>query len=298
MALFPTRHAASRAAGAITTGPTALELVRTANLELIPTTKVADHFAHLRPGTPVTVTCSPVRGVDATLEVACRLLDLGHPVVPHLAARMVESSAHVARIGRWLRDHEVTEVFVIGGDAPTPAGPYADALALVRALLGTGAALERVGTGAYPDGHASIPTDVLDRSLIERQQLLDDAGVDGWLSTQMCFESDVVGDWIVRQRSRGVHLPIRLGVPGAVETTKLLTMGVKLGIGASLRYLRKNRAAVSRLVGPGGFDPLEFVVPLVERPDFETLGIEALHVFTFNQVAATEAWRRAVLAAD
>ena len=294
MALFPSRSRSTVSPGAFFA--TAAELVRSASLELIPTPKVADHFAHLRPGAPVTVTCSPVRGIDATLDVAAHLLDLGHPVVPHLAARMVETPAHVARISRWLRDHDVHDVFLIGGDAPTPMGAYVDALALARALLEAGAPLARVGSAAYPDGHAMIPAHTLDTALLDRQQLLDEARVGGWISTQMCFESEILADWIVRQRNRGVHLPVHLGVPGAVETAKLLTIGLKLGVGASLRYLRKNRAAVSRLVGPGGFDPLELIGPIVARDDFATLGVEALHIFTFNQVAGTEAWRGNLLA--
>ena len=39
-----------------------------------------------------------------------------------------------------------------------------------------------------------------------------------------------------------------------VERAKLVSMGTRLGIGASLRYLRKNAAVISKLVGPGGYD--------------------------------------------
>jgi methylenetetrahydrofolate reductase (NADH) len=66
-------------------------------------------------------------------------------------------------------------------------------------------------------------------------------------------------------------------------------MGMKLGIGASLRYLRKNRAMVSTLAAPGRYDPLGVLVPMAA--DFDPLGITALHVFTFNQVANTVAWQ-------
>ena len=70
-------------------------------------------------------------------------------------------------------------------------------------------------------------------------------------------------------------------------------MGAKLGIGASLRYLRKNRAVVSKLATPGGYDPMDMLAPMAA--DFETLNIAALHVFTFNQVAHTVAWRNAII---
>ena len=74
-----------------------------------------------------------------------------------------------------------------------------------------------------------------------------------------------------------------------IDTTKLLTMGMKLGIGASLRYLRKNRSVVSKLAAPGGYDPMDLLAPMAR--ELETLDIAALHVFTFNQVANTVAWQ-------
>ena len=79
-----------------------------------------------------------------------------------------------------------------------------------------------------------------------------------------------------------------------VETAKLLTLGLRIGVGASLRYLRKNRAVVRKMAMPGGFDPLELIAPLA--PHAAALGIEALHVFTFNQIEATTQWRSEVLA--
>jgi len=88
---------------------------------------------------------------------------------------------------------------------------------------------------------------------------------------------------------------VHLGIAGVVDRTKLMTMGVRLGVGASLRYLKKNRAALTKLISPGQYDPDEILMPVVEQ--LAPLGVEALHVFTFNQVDRTDAWRQAVLRA-
>jgi methylenetetrahydrofolate reductase (NADPH) len=69
-------------------------------------------------------------------------------------------------------------------------------------------------------------------------------------------------------------------------------MGTRLGIGASMRYLSKNRSTVMHLMAPGGFDPTDMVVAFAD--DAPTLGIEALHSFTFNAVADTRAWQEAI----
>ncbi len=275
--------------------PMVRELVESMHYEIMPTDKVGDQIALLPPHRTVSVTCSPKKGIDATLELSRRVLVAGHTPIPHLAARMVESASHARRIVSWFETNSVRNVFVIGGDAEFVADrPYPTATSLMEALCNAEVGLERIGSAAYPDGHATIPSDVLKRELSIREALLSDARVSGWFSTQMCFDAELLVSWLQETRSGGISLPIHLGIPGAIDTTKLLTMGMRLGIGASLRYLSKNRSSVSRLVSPGGYDPMELLDTVA--PATGLLGIEALHVFTFNQVASTNDWRAKILA--
>ncbi len=69
---------------------------------------------------------------------------------------------------------------------------------------------------------------------------------------------------------------------------------MKLGIGSSLSYLKKNRAALRRLLSPRGYQPDQVLLPLAG--DLEPLGVTGLHVFTFNQVATTAGWQQSALA--
>ena len=292
MAFLKSRRLSENAAVA-PTNTVLLDQLDHLHFELIPTPKVALQFAHLPARSTVSVTCSPTKDIEATLDVSADLLALGHQVIPHLAARMVAGPEHVAQIAEWMRNHDQKKIFVIGGDAPDPHGPYLDAAAFIHALLQHETPLTHVGFGGYPDGHAMIPFEKLMPSILEKQRLLDDAGISGWVSTQMCFDTKAIIQWTKASRAAGLHLPLHLGIPGVIDTTKLLTMGAKLGIGASLRYLRKNRAVVSKLAAPGGYDPMTLLAPLA--PHFDALGVQALHVFTFNQVENTAAWRRAAL---
>ena len=157
--------------------------------ELVPVKSVEQAITDLPPGSPVSVTCSPVKGLPATLELTTRLLDLGHDAVPHLSARMVEGPEHVARLAGWLRAHGVRSVFVVGGDAEAPVGPYADGYSFLRALVEHDTGLVAVGMPAYPDGHALIADGVLRAALHDKQALLADAGLRGSVTTQMCFDA-------------------------------------------------------------------------------------------------------------
>ena len=275
------------------TSPAMRDLVADLHYEIVPMKSIEEAVDDLPTGAHVSITCSPVKGIATTQVYTERLLSLGHRPVPHLAARLVESTDHAERLAAWLRQHAVREVFVIAGDAPEPVGPYEGALPFIRDLLAADPGLERVGVTGYPDGHAVLEQAVLVDQLHAKQAVLAEAGIGGWVSTQMCFDEDKIRSWIEVQRADGIDLPIRLGVPGVVDRTRLMTMGTRLGIGASLRYLNKNRSTVMHMMAPGGFDPTDMVIAFAD--DAARLGIEALHSFTFNAVADTRAWQEAIV---
>ena len=124
--------------------------------ELVPVSSANAAIQALPPSSPVSVTCSPVRGIDATVELTDRIRAFGHHPIPHVAARMVEGPEHVARLARWLRTEDIGRLFVIGGDAHRPAGPYSDAFSFLRDLLDADPGLHTVGVPAYPDNHPFI----------------------------------------------------------------------------------------------------------------------------------------------
>jgi methylenetetrahydrofolate reductase (NADPH) len=270
------------------------DLLSSLCFELVPMKGVDAAIADLAPGSTVSVTSSPAKGLAATQDVVGRLLDLGHDAVPHLAARQVEDREHVARVAAWIRQRGLREVFVIAGDAPRPAGPYADAISFLRDLFERDTGLERVGVGAYPDGHPLIDRATLQEALHAKQALLAAAGVRGSVTTQMCFEAKRIRTWLSVERCDGFTMPVVVGIPGVVDRGRLLKVGVRIGVGASLRYLRKNRAAMSALLAPGGYDPTELVTAIAS--DAGELGVIALHSYTFNCVAATRAWQQSLLA--
>ncbi len=268
-------------------------LIHNARYEVIPLKSLNDQIPHLPAGCSVSVTCSPTKGIEPTLELSARLNGDGHHAVPHIAARLVEGREHVEKIAARLNEHGISEIFVVGGD-PDPVGPYTDGLSLIRDLLPLCQTIRTVGVPAYPDHHTIIPDAALDEALIAKQSLIAELGLQGFASTQMCFNAKTIEQWLTRQRARGMTLPVHLGVPGAVERAKLLSLGTRLGIGSSLRYLRKNSGAILRLFSPASYDPNKLIAPISRRAD--ELNITGLHVFTFNSIESTAAWQRKSLA--
>ena len=268
-------------------------LIENGRYELIPLKSLEAQIPHLPAGCSVSVTCSPTKGIEPTLVLAAELNGAGHHAVPHIAARLVEGRDHVEKIAARINEHAITELFIVGGD-PDPVGPYSDGLSLMRDLLPLCHTVRTVGTPSYPDHHTVIPDAALDEALLAKQSLIYELGFEGFTSTQMCFNAKTIEQWVERQRERGLTLPIHLGVPGAVERARLLSLGTRLGIGSSLRYLRKNSGAILRMFSPASYDPNKLITPISRRAD--ELDITALHLFTFNSIESTAEWQRKSLA--
>lgn len=261
--------------------------------ELIPLKSLPEAITQLPANARVSVTASPVKPLEATLDVCAELLDLGHRPIPHLAARKVADAAHMRSLASRISSLGISEIFCIAGDAPE-AGEYPDAMSLLRPLLDlTVGEITAVGVSSYPDGHAFIDDAALHQALIDKQELFSEANIKGHASTQMCFSTDTIHSWITAQRAEGLRMPIHLGVAGVVDRAKLIRMGMRLGVGTSLRYVQKNRTGLLKLFSSVGYNPSDLIDPLAQ--EFDTLGIEGLHMFTFNQVAATATWQQAKL---
>ena len=114
--------------------------------------------------------------------------------------------------------------------------------------------------------------------------------------SNLTFDPAVLAGWVRRMRKRGITMPVLLGIPGPVDRAKLLSMAGKIGVGESTRFLVKHKGTFARLAAPGGFTGerfLEKCAPALGEPGAL---VEGLHVFTFNQIAETEAWRTELLA--
>ena len=260
-----------------------------ARYEVMPTPSIAEKvLEHVPVTVPVTVTAAPGKGLAATLEVAEALSAAGYRTVPHLAARMVSGRSELAEVVARLAEAGVTAVFVPGGDADPPAGDYTSALDLLRDLDGLEHPFTEVGITGYPESHPTIDDDVTVQSMWDKRLHATH------IVSNMTFDAEHLGTWCERVRRRGVTLPLIVGVPGPVERTKLLGMAGKIGVGESLRFLRKQKSVFARIAAPG-FSTDRFVHRVAALAANPALGIEGLHVFTFNQVEVIEAWRQRML---
>ena len=265
-------------------------LIADARYEVIPLKNLENQLEHIPSGASVSVTCSFAKGQQTTLDLTRRIIGLGHMSVPHFSARLTKDEQAVKDLASFCRDNGITEVFLVAGDAPEPVGKYDGVVAFLKDFLATDHGLSKIGITAYPDGHALIPKQVVHEALHAKQALLAEAGIPGFASTQMHFDTRQWIQWLRDERAAGFTLPVHIGAPGVIDRMKLISLSTKLDIGSSVRFLKKNTGAIGRLLRPGGYNPVKFLSPLAKVAD--ELNIEGIHMFTFNNIADTAAWQR------
>jgi methylenetetrahydrofolate reductase (NADPH) len=267
------------------------ELITRSRYEIIPLTGAEEKvLEHVPRDVTLTVTVSPVKGLEPSFELAERLAAAGYTIVPHLSARLVTDRSHLAELVARITEMGARDIFVVAGDAEEAAGSYEGAAPLLRDLHELGNPFEQVGITGYPETHPLIDDATAAAAMLEK------APYATYLATQICFDSKVTARWLGEIRSRGIALPLYVGIPGAVQRAKLLRVSTRIGIGESIRFLRKHGNFVTRFLQPGGFSPDRLIKGLGPTLTDPESSIAGFHIFTFNDLAETEAWRLEKLA--
>jgi methylenetetrahydrofolate reductase (NADH) len=237
----------------------------------------------------VAVTSSPTRGIEATLQVCEELASAGFQVAPHLAARLVRDEEHLREILERLVAIGVRDVFAIAGDVNPPSGQFDGAPALLAAMAKLGHRIDEVGISGYPESHPFISDETTIQVMFDKEPFAT------YIVSQLCLDASVIAWWIGAVRARGVELPIHIGIPGPIARTKLLRIATRIGVGESTRFVRGHGGLLARLFLLGRYGPGSLIERLTPTLTDPAAAIGGFHVYTFNELATTERWRREAL---
>jgi methylenetetrahydrofolate reductase (NADPH) len=265
--------------------------LRSPRYEVLPTEDVEERvLASVPRDVTMTITASPRRGIDATIDLATRLAGHGFVVVPHLSARLIRDESHLKEILAALATIGATDVFVVAGDAREPAGKFPDSVSLLEAITAEKHGLRDIGVTGYPERHSFIDDDLTIQAMWDKRRLAT------YIVSNLCFDPRVVKRWVARVRKRGVQLPIRIGLAGVADPAKLLRVSTKIGVVDSARFLKGHSNWFLRTLQPGGYSPERFITGLLPELAAADRKVAGLHVFTFNEIEPTEQWRQETLA--
>jgi methylenetetrahydrofolate reductase (NADPH) len=272
---------------------TAAELLEDFSLEMTgkDVAGLREAAADLPPGTRMNVTFLGNEDLAMRVTAARAVLDSGLVPVPHISARRIASQAMLEEFLSALQAEGASEnVFSVGGDPHTPEGPYDGALDVIKTGLLQQYGVKHVSIAGYPEGHPDIKEDALWAALEGKFAVLSEQGLPGTILTQFSFDVDPVVDWIEGVRSRGVDLPIRIGVPGPAGIKRLITFASRFGVASSAGIAKKYGFSLTNLLGTAG--PDRFISDLAARLTPEQHGVVRLHFYTFGGVPATAIWVR------
>jgi methylenetetrahydrofolate reductase (NADH) len=258
-------------------------------LEVFPMQGIEEQLLGLPDGAHIGVTCSPKSGIETTLQLVEKLEGHDFHLVPHIAARQVRDTQHLTDIVQRLEAQGVTSLFVPGGDIAQPLGEFDSSLQLLRSMAEIGHSFEHVGVAAYPEGHPGIDDKTLLEALKAKQEFAT------YMVTQMCFDSSTLVGWLRAMRQQGITLRAWLGLPGVMDRMKLFKTSLRIGVGQSARFARKQSGLAGKLLRSSKYSPDELVFAMADDIEDPICGVDGFYIFSFNQVQDTLAWRSDLL---
>lgn len=242
----------------------------------------------IRPNTQIAVTFLPGEEIEQRVEAAVLVRELGFEPIVHLSARRLQSEE---QLDSYLRDITtkagVKRVFIIAGDPPEAEGPYENSLQIIESGLLEKHGIEIVGVGGHPEGHPNNTKEELWDWMERKLAAVRAHGMVPLVVTQFAFDDDAIIEWIGEMRTRGIDVPVRLGVPGPAGIKRLLGFAKRCGVGASASVMKKYGVSITNLIGSAGPDKL---VNSLEKGLTDKHGRVRLHFYPFGALKASAEW--------
>jgi methylenetetrahydrofolate reductase (NADPH) len=250
----------------------------------------------LPPGTALYVAHTPNASLSQVAEVACAAERAGFRGCPHLVARRIASRAELSGALVRLREGGVTRALLVAGDLTPPAGEFSSTLDVLDSGALDDAGLESVGVAGHPEGNPNIPPAVAWEALARKQAWAAKTGVAVHVVTQFGFDTPALAAFVRELTTRGIGLPVHVGVAGPASFKSLAKFAALCGIGASLGALLTNPGALGALKSlVRTVDEIFPAIVRLREGELEARLVQP-HFFAFGGVMRTVEWLEAVRA--
>jgi methylenetetrahydrofolate reductase (NADH) len=250
--------------------------------------ELADQFAA---GTNVSITFLPGDNYRHNVETAAALRRAGFNPVPHIAAREMPSREALNDfLVRARREADVRRIVLIAGDVAAAKGPFKSSRDVAASGLIEAHGITSVSVAGYPEGHPYLEGAHPFEALAAWRDWGGRSGVRVDIVTQFCFEAAPILNWIGELQTRGIDLPVTIGLAGPATLATLTKFGLRCGIGNSMRALRGQIGRFGRLLTDNG--PDDVVRGLLAALPAATAPIAGFHLFPFGGLRKAAQWLR------
>lgn len=251
--------------------------------------KSGDVAVRLLRGRETFLPWTPNLTAEDMIEATSFARSLGLTPVPHVAVRRLGSIAAARSLLGRLSESGAEAVLLIGGDVADAAGPYRSSFELLCTGALQASGFRKFGVAGYPEGHPSMDEGSISENLNLKLDYARSEGLEIFVVSQFCFDGSVIADWATRLRARGVTAQMRAGVAGPTNVAKLVELGLRCGVGNSIRALKGKMGSVLRLVS--AYEPQDVIGDLAAaRLATPSLGALTLHLFAFGGAVTTAQW--------
>ena len=232
--------------------------------------------------------------IEEMVETAKRLANDGFNVMPHFPARIIKDKSMLDDwINRYQGEAGIEQALLLAGGVSKPHGDYENSMQLVETELFEKYNFKHLHFAGHPEGNKDIDSNGsnknVDAALSWKQKFKERTDIALALTTQFCFEAEPVIEWANSLTSKGIDIPIHIGVAGPAKLQTLIKFSIACGVGPSLRVLQKRAKDVKKLLLP--FEPNEFLETLAEHkkanPDFN---ITNVHFFPLGGINVNASW--------
>lgn len=246
-------------------------------------------FADVLPeNTRVYIAQINIDDIPEMIVTAKRLKDEGFEVMPHFPARMIKNHAVLNDlISMYQNEAGVDEALLLAGGLPSPAGDYNSSMQLIESGLFDKAGFKRLHVAGHPEGNKDIDPDGSNKNLSEalswKQEFSNRTDASMAITTQFCFDANVVKKWADTIKDSGIDLPIHIGIAGPAKLQTLLKFSIECGVGASMKVLTKRARDITKLLLP--YKPTQILSDLANyRTQDSSFNIEQVHFFPLGGV--------------
>tara|TARA_B100001057_G_scaffold75110_1_gene69775 strand:+ start:484 stop:1359 length:876 start_codon:yes stop_codon:yes gene_type:complete len=246
-------------------------------------------FADVLPeNTRVYIAQINIDDIPEMIVTAKRLKDEGFKVMPHFPARMIKNHAVLNDlISMYQNEAGVDEALLLAGGLPSPAGDYNSSMQLIESGLFDKAGFKRLHVAGHPEGNKDIDPDGSNKNVSEalswKQEFSNRTDASMAITTQFCFDANVVKKWADTIKDSGIDLPIHIGIAGPAKLQTLLKFSIECGVGASMKVLTKRARDITKLLLP--YKPTQILSDLANySAQDSSFNIEQVHFFPLGGV--------------
>ena len=232
--------------------------------------------------------------ISAMVATAKRLTNEGFKVMPHFPARIIQDRVMLHDwISMYQNEAGVEEALLLAGGLKRPVGDFDSSIQLIESGLFDKVGFTRLHIAGHPEGNKDIDPNGgiknVSEALSWKQEFSKRTDAAMAITTQFCFDADVVINWANQIKTEGIDIPIHIGIAGPAKLQTLIKFSVECGIGASMKVLTNRAKDLTKLLLP--YQPTQILNDLAShKVNNPQLNIDKVHFFPLGGIKQAANW--------